>query len=532
VPTPRFEVINSAGGKLAARLESPGRAQARAPGIQCRPGLRRARGGLDGALAEAFRHDSEVLCEERIMGRETTVGVLEGEALPVVEVRPHSGVYDYRSKYTTGATDYLCPAPFDAALTARIQAAGLGAFHAVGARDYARTDVMVTRAGEPLVLEVNTLPGMTEMSLLPKAAAAAGIGYAELCERMVRLALRRARPSPASTEPADGNALTLERSGRMWPFSQQPVNRRVERRAASRCGSAPRWPRPRPRAGSAPSFSPILGTLLALFVFWRAGEWLLHNFLFDDQSYGLRQVEISTDGLLRTDEIQRRAGRAIGPEPRGAGPRAHQAGTGKRPPDPVRHAGARAAQHAAPARHGAPARRRGASRPAAARWLDAVHHLPPGRRRDGDAAGGSAQPPAGQPPVPYPLIVGLDPAELVPGQRVRSGPASAALRLVAAFEESAMVGLDDLQRVEIVSPEVLQAATYLGAQVTFSTQHVERQLARWRAIFDYGQARQLHLAALDLAVSNNVPARWFEAGSMPAPPREPRTPRTRTRRHV
>jgi len=145
------------------------------------------------ALAEALRHDSQALMEEKIVGRETTVGILGGKPLPVVEVRPKAGVYDYQTKYTAGTTDYLCPAPFDEATTARIQAAGLGAFNAIGGRDYARVDVMVRPNGEPVVLEVNTLPGMTETSLLPKAAAAAGIGYAELCLRMVELALDRRR---------------------------------------------------------------------------------------------------------------------------------------------------------------------------------------------------------------------------------------------------------------------------------------------------------------------------------------------------
>jgi D-alanine-D-alanine ligase len=150
------------------------------------------------ALAEALRYDTQVLMEERIMGRETTVGILDGTPLPVVEVRPRTGVYDYQTKYTAGSTEYLCPAPFDEATTERIQQAGLAAFQAVGARDYSRVDVMVRSNGEPFVLEINTLPGMTETSLLPKAAAAAGIAYPELCDRMVRLALRRSRSTSGS----------------------------------------------------------------------------------------------------------------------------------------------------------------------------------------------------------------------------------------------------------------------------------------------------------------------------------------------
>ena len=152
-------------------------------------------------LAEALRYDSQVLCEEKITGRETTVGILDGQVLPLVEVRPRTGTYDYKNKYTAGATDYLCPAPFDPDTTARVQAAGLAAFHAIGGRDYARVDVMVRQNGDPVVLEVNTLPGMTETSLLPKAAAAAGIGYPQLCQRMIDLALRRTDSGATAKNP-------------------------------------------------------------------------------------------------------------------------------------------------------------------------------------------------------------------------------------------------------------------------------------------------------------------------------------------
>jgi D-alanine-D-alanine ligase len=154
-----------------------------------------------GALRESLRYDSEVLVEERIVGRETTVGILDNVPLPIVEVRPKAGAYDYRNKYTVGATEYFCPARFDAATTRRVQDAALGAFHAIGGRDYARVDVMVRENGEPVVLEVNTLPGMTETSLLPKAAAAAGISYAELCQRMVDLAMKRKQAGGSARPP-------------------------------------------------------------------------------------------------------------------------------------------------------------------------------------------------------------------------------------------------------------------------------------------------------------------------------------------
>ena len=144
----------------------------------------------ENALAEAFHFDSQVLMEEKIIGREATVGILDDRALPVAEVRVKQGFFDYKNKYTPGAAEHFCPADFDPPTTARIQAAALGAFHAVGGRDYARVDVIMRPGGDTVVLEVNTLPGMTELSILPEAAAA-GVGYAQLCQRMIDLALNR-----------------------------------------------------------------------------------------------------------------------------------------------------------------------------------------------------------------------------------------------------------------------------------------------------------------------------------------------------
>ena len=143
------------------------------------------------ALTEAMRHDARVLVEEKISGRECTVGILGEQTLPIIEVRPKTGIYDYKTKYSAGTTEYFCPAPFDAATTERVQDAALGAFKAIGGRDYSRVDVIVRPNGEPVVLEVNTLPGMTETSSLPRAAQAAGISYADLCQRMVDLAMKR-----------------------------------------------------------------------------------------------------------------------------------------------------------------------------------------------------------------------------------------------------------------------------------------------------------------------------------------------------
>ena len=145
----------------------------------------------ESALEDSLKQGERVICEERIVGREVTVGLLAGEALPVVEVRPKSAAYDYRSKYTRGATEYFCPADLPQECTYAIQQLGLKAFEAVGARDFGRVDMMLDKSLKPYVLEVNTLPGMTETSLLPKAAAAAGMEFKHLCGRMVDLAINR-----------------------------------------------------------------------------------------------------------------------------------------------------------------------------------------------------------------------------------------------------------------------------------------------------------------------------------------------------
>jgi D-alanine-D-alanine ligase len=147
----------------------------------------------ESSLAEAFRYDSQVLMEEKIIGREATVGILGDGPLPIAEIRVKQGFFDYKNKYTAGAAEHFCPAPFDPAQTARIQGAAMGAFRAVGGRDYGRVDVMVRANGDPIVLEVNTLPGMTELSILPEAAAAAGLSYTQLCQRMIDLALNRSK---------------------------------------------------------------------------------------------------------------------------------------------------------------------------------------------------------------------------------------------------------------------------------------------------------------------------------------------------
>ncbi|MFI5232150.1 MAG: D-alanine--D-alanine ligase [Gemmatimonadales bacterium] len=148
------------------------------------------RAGLQAAIAEARHYDDEVMIEQFIAGREITVGILGDEALPVGEIIPKHEIYDYECKYTPGMAREEFPARLSPAETKAAQDLALLAFRALKLSGYARIDFRMTADGTFYCLEANTLPGMTGLSLIPQAAAAAGITFPELCERIVRLAVR------------------------------------------------------------------------------------------------------------------------------------------------------------------------------------------------------------------------------------------------------------------------------------------------------------------------------------------------------
>jgi D-alanine-D-alanine ligase len=147
-------------------------------------------GQLQAAVREASRYDREVMIERFARGRELTVGILGDQALPPVEIRPKKGIYDYESKYTPGMTEYLCPAPLEEEVVAQMQAYALRAFRVLKLSGYARVDFILSRE-QLYCLEANTLPGMTGTSLFPKAAAAAGLSYPDVCDRIARMAAER-----------------------------------------------------------------------------------------------------------------------------------------------------------------------------------------------------------------------------------------------------------------------------------------------------------------------------------------------------
>jgi len=178
------EVVAALGPKLVLKPNAEGSSV----GLRLIEGERE----LSAALAEIEGCPNAWLIEERLMGRELAVGVLEKRgALGIVEIRPRSGVYDYESKYTPGHTEYLAPAPLDEVCAAKVREAAQRVYAACGCRDYARVDFILSGTGELYLLEINTLPGMKATSLLPMSARCAGLDFVALVRELVAPAVQR-----------------------------------------------------------------------------------------------------------------------------------------------------------------------------------------------------------------------------------------------------------------------------------------------------------------------------------------------------
>jgi len=153
---------------------------------------------ITAALEDSFKYGDTVLVEEFLPGRELTVGILGDDILPIIEIKAQEGVYDYQNKYTPGKSEHLIPAPIDPALTKKIQETALAAHRGLGLEVYSRVDIILGDNGKFIVLEANTLPGMTETSLLPDAAAFFGLDFTALCARIIELSLLRSRSNSAA----------------------------------------------------------------------------------------------------------------------------------------------------------------------------------------------------------------------------------------------------------------------------------------------------------------------------------------------
>jgi D-alanine-D-alanine ligase len=197
VPTPKFEIL-PAGAKPS--LAPPLVVKAPREGSSVGVYIVHDRETLEQSLREAGQYSEELLIEEYIPGRELTVGVIGEEALPIIEIRAKKDFYNFENKYpflnpNAAGADHLCPAPLSAEHTQLVQKIALSAHQALDLQVYSRVDILLSNAGEPFVIEINTIPGMTPSSLLPEAAAAVGITYSALCARIIELSLT-ARTQP------------------------------------------------------------------------------------------------------------------------------------------------------------------------------------------------------------------------------------------------------------------------------------------------------------------------------------------------
>lgn len=153
--------------------------------------IARSEGELRDALVAAKRESSRVIIEQYVKGREIQVGILDGKALPSIEIRPKTGFYDYKNKYQPGAAEEITPSPIPAEAEARVGAAAAVVYDALRLKVYSRADFIYDDTGEFWFLEINTLPGMTPTSLVPQEAAVVGLSYGELCEKIIRLSMEK-----------------------------------------------------------------------------------------------------------------------------------------------------------------------------------------------------------------------------------------------------------------------------------------------------------------------------------------------------
>jgi len=193
VPTPRAEIIDVSNGPKLPSFAAPFVVKPPREGSSVGVHIVRQQAQAEAAMADAAKYGNDILVEEFIGGKELTVAILDDVALPIVQITPPEGVYDMASKYPwlSGAkgSEYQCPADLDLETTMAVQAAALAAHRALGVEIYSRVDVLLDSQNRPYVLEANTIPGMTETSLLPKAAAAIGISFPELCKKIAELSL-------------------------------------------------------------------------------------------------------------------------------------------------------------------------------------------------------------------------------------------------------------------------------------------------------------------------------------------------------
>jgi cell division septal protein FtsQ len=315
----------------------------------------------------------------------------------------------------------------------------------------------------------------------------------------------------------------------MW-FRREPKNRRLSHRHALDVKLRSRQVRAtRVRLGVV-ALAVTFGTVFGLYLFWRAGEWTLDKLIYENSEFAVRRVDVHTDGVIAPDQLRRWSG--VKP---GDNLMALDLVSVKRNLELVSTIGFVSVERVLPGtlrirvKERQPVAQVDVPRAGAASGIQVtVFEL--------DADGCVMQPldprlcviPLAQIRDQLPVITGLNVYQLQPGQRMESPQVLAALQLIDGFNRSVMTGLVNLRRIDVSSPGVVVVTTEQGGEITFGLDNLDQQLRRWREIYDLGQRMNKAIATLNLAVSNNVPVRWMEAGVAPAAwPRQDNPPSVR-----
>jgi cell division septal protein FtsQ len=317
----------------------------------------------------------------------------------------------------------------------------------------------------------------------------------------------------------------------MW-FKRKPKNRRLGREYVLDVKLRSSQVRAARLRMAAVALGVVFAIVLGVFLSWKAGEWALNRLLYQNKAFAIEEIAVQTDGVLAVEQLRRWSGVHLGDNLLALDlarvardlqlvSLVKSASVERILPHTLR---IRVVERDPIAQVNRIQPRPNGGVETAVFFLDAEGFVMlPLDPRQRTVSGPT-------PPVQLPVIAGWNRGELQAGRRLESPQLQAALELLTAFERSPMEGLVDLARVDISTPEVLEVTTGQGSQITFGLSQLDQQLRRWHEVFDQAQQRNRAIATLDLAVTNNVPARWLEASSLPAAPVKP--PRVARKKHV
>jgi cell division protein FtsQ len=318
----------------------------------------------------------------------------------------------------------------------------------------------------------------------------------------------------------------------MW-FRRTPRNRRLGREFVLDVKLRSSQLRATRTRMAAVALGVVFAAVLGVFLVWRGGQWALNQLIYENNAFAIKEIDVQTDGVLSVDQIRRWAGVKPGNNLLALdlarvrrdvemAPLIQSASIVRIPPHTLR---IRVIEREPLAQMNVPRPRPGGGIDMIVYQLDAEGWvmLPVDAPQKANQA---------VPPIELPVVSGINATEVQPGRRLASPQVQAALQLLIAFANSPMEGLADIKRIDCSSADVLTVTTGQGGEITFGLAGFDQQLRRWQAIQDSGQKAGKAIATLDLAVTNNLPARWLEASALPPSPPKSAKPLKTKKRHV